>query len=367
MRDPNKPPQHLTGWVCLGWGVSGSAAPPPKNSHPSPWVGPGHLHVASAWVRGSPGPWGLRGHGCASPSAGFIPARDSDPCLKSVSACPRSRLFPAPAPRAWPAPALPRAGGKQPEQNVPKGPSLAGPAAKVTAGGTCGAPGPCRGDGCGSPSGLSPAVPRWHRCLSPARGLPAALSPAQGKLRVSRLRWQRLAPARPPLSRREVGSRKRGPAWDKGPVYINRFVVEPAPTLAQRLRGGPGRREGWGAVGTPAWGARRGSGGPCTPCMLAGRDGGLPGGCTPWLPLAQVGSCGRTLPCGHALAPSAVPNGLLALPGCPRSRVGSGITGSVALGIAAHRSPRVCCLPRCCRVLTPQRLGPGAGRDGANQ
>lgn len=87
----------------------------------------------------------------------------------------------------------------------------------------------------------------------------------------------------------------------------------------------------------------------------------VPCHCTPLLPLAQVGSCSRTLPCGRAPVRSAVPNGLPVVPGCPWSRASS---GSVVPAIAAHRSPRVWRLPGCCRVPAPQRLGPGVGREG---
>lgn len=50
-----------------------------------------------------------------------------------------------------------------------------------------------------------------------------------------------VAPVWPPLSRREVRSRKPGPVRDKGPVYISSFVVEQPSTLTHCPRGrGPG-------------------------------------------------------------------------------------------------------------------------------
>lgn len=250
----------------------------------------------------------------ACPSAGFIPARDSAPCLKSVSACPRSRPFPAPAPRAWPAPALPRAGGKRPEQNVPKGPSLAGAAAKVTAGGTCGAPGTCRGDGCGSLS-RAPVVPL------PGSAAVAACSPGPGAGEAPRCpgfggsAWRQRG--LPYLG----GKSGAGSAARRGirvPFTLAALLWSGLPPSPSRPRGGPGRREGWGAAGTPAWGAVRGSGSPCAPCVVAGRDGGCQDGALPLHPTAPP--CpGRLLQPDAALWPcTGAVCGAERAPGCAR-------------------------------------------------
>ncbi|XP_075301284.1 uncharacterized protein LOC142364921 [Opisthocomus hoazin] len=92
------------------WGGWTPPKPPSGTRSPRP---------ACRWV---PPPWGCGGGewgGCSS-------------------ACPTAGFIPAPAPRARPAPALPRATGKRPEQSVPEGPTLAGAAAEVAADGTRG-------------------------------------------------------------------------------------------------------------------------------------------------------------------------------------------------------------------------------------
>lgn len=79
--------------------------------------------------------------------------------------------------------------------------------------------------------------------------MPKALraGPAVGlrapSLQGSPVRGARLAPARPPLSRREVGSRKRGPARDKGPVYMMALLWHEFPP-SRCARGGEGGEVG---------------------------------------------------------------------------------------------------------------------------
>ena len=69
-------------------------------------------------------------------------------------------------------------------------------------------------------------------------------------LQGSPVHGARLAPARPPLSRREVGSRKHGPARDKGPVYITALLWHGL--LPSRCARGGGVAAGiaWGGGGS---------------------------------------------------------------------------------------------------------------------
>uniref|UniRef100_A0A8B9QFZ2 Mothers against decapentaplegic homolog n=1 Tax=Apteryx owenii TaxID=8824 RepID=A0A8B9QFZ2_APTOW len=149
------------------------------------------------------------------------------------------------------------------------------------------------GTGWRCPTGAEPGRP--HAATLPRRGgLPAAPSPAAGAAALGRPPRERLAPARPPLSRWEVGSRKRGPARDKGPVYISRFVVaqaSPPPPRggpASGAAGGPdaggerGARLGAAAPSAPASGswdrARAARGAPCPrPCRAVPRSACLLG------------------------------------------------------------------------------------------
>lgn len=204
-------------------------------------------------------------------------------------------------------PPAPRTGGEQPGQRCPQG---------AQPGGSCGEGdmGPCSGDSCVSPS---PPVP--------VAGAGAARSPVP---RLGGSAWRQRGR---PLSRREVGSRKPGPAPDKGPVYIQTALLwsshrRPHP------RGGHGMGDtAWGDTGCGdsrdprlglPWGVRQVMGIPCAVPPRCGAAGTVPWGCAPWFPLARVGCCDQTLSC-HRKAGAVVPCGLPVVP-------------STVLGIAAH-------------------------------
>uniref|UniRef100_A0A8C3LAR0 FAD synthase n=1 Tax=Chrysolophus pictus TaxID=9089 RepID=A0A8C3LAR0_CHRPC len=191
--DPNKPEQCVSGCVCRGL----RASPPPWARVP-PELRPAVSLPCGAQTHpplphphpGVPSP--IVDHGTMLGAVALLPPPlgylccDSAPCLET------SKPFPAPTPRARPAPPPPPGRSQNPACSPIHG-AKGHRDPRDQSGGLC--------------------VPEVLRA-GPAVGLQAP------SLQGSPVHGARLAPARPPLSRREVGSRKRGPARDKGPVYI---------------------------------------------------------------------------------------------------------------------------------------------------
>lgn len=148
-------------------------------------------------------------------------------------------------------------------------------------------------------------------------------------LQGSSVHGARLAPARPPLSRREVGSRKHGPARDKGPVYITALLWHGLPP-SHCARGGGGCWDslGGGQLGplirraqvTPAAPVALGMGASwVSPLLLPFPTGlgyvplGCGARCPPGIPTAPPAwghwaNCSAVgIPCPTAHAPASLP------------------------------------------------------------